>query len=79
MSPDNRSRTEINTAIHRELQKQGIVDKREHAMQVLVPRQELTGADRSWAQRYQPNDGFTIHGHRKKPASKKGSMPVLLP
>jgi hypothetical protein len=56
VSPDNRSRAEINSAIHQELQEQGIVGKWEHTMQVLVQRQELTGANRSWAQRYQPND-----------------------
>lgn len=56
VSPDNRSRAEINTAIHRELQARGVVSKQEYAMQILVPRQELTGADRSWAQRYQAND-----------------------
>jgi conjugative relaxase-like TrwC/TraI family protein len=56
VSPDNRSRAEINIAIHRELQAHGIVGKKEHTLQVLMPRQELTGADRSWAQRYKPRD-----------------------
>jgi ATP-dependent exoDNAse (exonuclease V) alpha subunit len=56
VSPDNRSRGEINAQIHKELQAHGRVDRQEHAMQVLVPRQELTGADRSWVQRYQIDD-----------------------
>ena len=56
VSPDNRSRAEINTEIHRVLQSRGVVAKQEQMMQVLVPRQELTGADRSWAQQYQAND-----------------------
>jgi hypothetical protein len=46
VSPDNRSRTEINQAIHSELQAKGVVGKEEHQTTVLVPRQDLTGADR---------------------------------
>lgn len=42
--------------IHKELQARGLVQKQEHTMRVLVPRQEMTGADRSWAQRYQSDD-----------------------
>ena len=48
-------------------------------MQVLVPRQELTGADRSWAQRYQPNDVLHYSRTSKEPASVEESMPVFLP
>jgi ATP-dependent exoDNAse (exonuclease V) alpha subunit len=56
VSPDNLSRTEINQRIHAELQSRGSVSKEEHFVQTLVPRQEMTGADRSWAQQYQMND-----------------------
>ena len=56
VSPDNLSRTEINQRIHAELQARGIVSKEEHSVQTLVPRQEMTGADRSWAQQYQIDD-----------------------
>src|SRR5271168_1532971 len=56
VSPDNRSRTEINQKIHDELQSRGVVSREEHSVQTLVPRQEMTGADRSWAQQYQVND-----------------------
>jgi ATP-dependent exoDNAse (exonuclease V) alpha subunit len=56
VSPDNRSRTEINERIHAELQARGIVSQREYQVTTLVSRQELTGADRSWAQKYQVND-----------------------
>ena len=72
VSPDNRSRAEINTAIHRELQGQGIVGKQEHTMQVLTPRQELTGADRSWAQRYQLNDVLHYSRTSKETGISKG-------
>lgn len=56
VSPNNRSRTEINQAIHTELQAKGVVSKEEHPTQVLVPLQELTGADRMWAARYNEGD-----------------------
>lgn len=78
VSPDNRSRAEINSAIHRELQGQGIVAKREHTMQVLVPRQELTGADRSWAQRYQPNDVLHYSRTSKETGIGKGEYARVL-
>ncbi|MGO9405274.1 MAG: MobF family relaxase, partial [Terriglobales bacterium] len=56
VSPDNLSRTEINQRIHAELQSRGIVSNEKHSVQTLVPRQEMTGADRSWAQQYQVDD-----------------------
>ena len=56
VSPDNRSRAEINQAIHSELQAKGIVASDEHRVYILVPRQDLTGADRTWAERYNVGD-----------------------
>jgi conjugative relaxase-like TrwC/TraI family protein len=56
VSPDNQSRREINHVIHRERQVVGQVQQEEHQVRVLVPRQELTGADRQWAARYGQGD-----------------------
>jgi ATP-dependent exoDNAse (exonuclease V) alpha subunit len=56
VSPDNQSRTEINQVIHREMQARGQVDHREERLKVLVARQEITGADRQWAEQYQPGN-----------------------
>jgi conjugative relaxase-like TrwC/TraI family protein len=56
VSPDNRSRMEINDRIHVELQGRCLVSGAEHPIQVLVPRQDLTGADRTWAARYDVGD-----------------------
>ncbi len=56
VSPDNRSRTEINQAIHAELRAKGFVGREEHRTEVLVPHQDLTGADRMWAARYSAGD-----------------------
>ncbi|MGC2162267.1 MAG: MobF family relaxase [Silvibacterium sp.] len=56
VSPDNTSRRQINDAVREELQARGIVNKEDRSLRVLVPRQELTGAERRWASRYESND-----------------------
>ena len=53
ISPDNHSRSDINDAIHRVMQQTGQVQVREHQRRVLVPRQNVTGADRQWASQYE--------------------------
>lgn len=72
VSPDNRSRIEINSQIHQELQARGVVDRQEHPMRMLVPRQEMTGADRSWAQRYQIDDILRYSRASKETGIGKG-------
>src|SRR6266404_2278815 len=68
VSPDNQSRMEINRMIHAEMQKTGQVDHRERNVRVLVARQEITGADRQWAEQYEPGNivrytkGSKTHG-----------------
>jgi hypothetical protein len=56
VSPDNQSRQDLNDVIHRTMQREGHVDPEEHRTPVLVPRQEITGADRQWAERCQEGD-----------------------
>jgi conjugative relaxase-like TrwC/TraI family protein len=56
VSPDNQSRQDLNDVIHRVMQAEGHVDPEEHRTPVLVPRQEITGADRQWADRYEEGD-----------------------
>ena len=72
VSPDNRSRTEINERIHAELQARGMVSQRECQVTTLVTRQELTGADRSWAQKYQVNDVLRYSQTSNETGIKKG-------
>src|SRR4029077_16826780 len=45
ISPDNDSRRELNTLIHREMQAHGGVSPEEHKLRLLDSRQEMTGAD----------------------------------
>src|SRR6185437_6904514 len=56
VSPDNASRRAINQAVRQELQALGVVDAKDHSMRVLMPRNDMTGADREWAARYQVGD-----------------------
>jgi len=56
VSPDNASRRAINQAVRSELQARGIVESENHALRVLAPRSDMTGADRAWAARYEVGD-----------------------
>ncbi len=56
VSPDNASRRELNLAVRSELQNKGLVSRDSHSLPILVPRNDLTGADRQWAARYAPGE-----------------------
>jgi ATP-dependent exoDNAse (exonuclease V) alpha subunit len=56
VSPDNASRRELNAAVRQELKTNGTLAPGDHSFRVLVQRQEMTGAERSWASRYEIND-----------------------
>jgi len=72
VSPDNRSRIEINQAIHAELQGCGLVGKEEHKIQALLPRQDLTGPERTWAERYNVGDMLRYARTSKETGIEKG-------
>ncbi len=73
ISPDNRSRAEINERIHGELQRGGLVSREEHSIRTLVPRQDLTGADRTWAERYELGDVLRYSRASKETGIAKGT------
>lgn len=56
VSPDNRSRQEINQAVRVELSANGILSPDERTFQTLSHRSDMTGPDRAWAARYQPSN-----------------------
>jgi conjugative relaxase-like TrwC/TraI family protein len=56
VSPDNASRRELNAAVRQELKANGTIGLEDHRFRILVQRQEMTGAERSWATRYEVND-----------------------
>jgi ATP-dependent exoDNAse (exonuclease V) alpha subunit len=56
VSPDNASRRELNVAVRQELKANGTLAPDDHAIRVLVQRQDMTGAERAWASRYEIGD-----------------------
>jgi conjugative relaxase-like TrwC/TraI family protein len=56
VSPDNASRRQLNVAVRQELKAIGTVGPEDHTFRVLVQRQDMTGAERSWASHYEIND-----------------------
>src|ERR1700685_1542203 len=56
VSPDNASRRELNVAVRQELKANGTIAPEDHTFRVLVQRQDMTGAERSWASRFEVND-----------------------
>jgi ATP-dependent exoDNAse (exonuclease V) alpha subunit len=73
VSPDNASRRAINQAVRQELQALGVLDKDDHAMLVLAPRSDMTGADRAWAARYQAGDVLHYVRGSKEHGIERGS------
>jgi hypothetical protein len=56
VSPDNRSSQEINEAVRNELRERGLLGDRPQVFRTLAHRSDMTGADRTWAARYNPGD-----------------------
>jgi conjugative relaxase-like TrwC/TraI family protein len=56
VSPDNASRRQLNVAVRQELKAIGTVAPQDHTFRVLVQRQDMTGAERSWASHYEIDD-----------------------
>jgi len=73
VSPDNASRRAINQAARQELQALGLVDKTDHAMRVLTPRNDMTGAERAWAAHYQAGDVLHYIRGSKELGIERGS------
>jgi conjugative relaxase-like TrwC/TraI family protein len=72
VSPDNRSRVEINERIRAEMKERGSVSKEEHPIAALVPRQDLTGPERTWAARYEFNDVVRYARASKETGMQRG-------
>jgi conjugative relaxase-like TrwC/TraI family protein len=56
VSPDNASRRELNVAVRQELKANGTLALEDLKFEVLVQRQDMTGAERSWASHYEIDD-----------------------
>jgi conjugative relaxase-like TrwC/TraI family protein len=56
VSPDNASRRALNLAVREELKVKGALAPDNRSFRVYVPRQDMTGAERTWANRYEVGD-----------------------
>ena len=56
VSPDNRSRQQINEAVRTELLQNGTLAEDGQQFRTLAHRSDMTGADRTWAARYDPGN-----------------------
>jgi conjugative relaxase-like TrwC/TraI family protein len=56
VSPDNRSRQQINEAVRAELLQKGVLAADGQTFRTLTHRSDMTGADRTWAARYTTGD-----------------------
>jgi ATP-dependent exoDNAse (exonuclease V) alpha subunit len=56
VSPDNGSRRELNIAVREKLKASGVLAPADHSFPILLQRQDMTGAERAWANQYEIND-----------------------
>ncbi|HKF94920.1 MAG TPA: AAA family ATPase, partial [Gammaproteobacteria bacterium] len=66
ISPANRERCELNSLIHRELQREGIVSSNDQQTTIYVERKDMTGAERSFANSYRPNEDIIRYNSASK-------------
>jgi len=66
VSPRNRERVQLNSLIHRQLQRDGKVSRDDHQMTVYVNRQDMTGTERTFANAYVPGEDILRYNHASK-------------
>jgi conjugative relaxase-like TrwC/TraI family protein len=77
VSPDNASRRELNMAVRQELKANGNVAPVDHSFRVLVQRQDMTGADRAWANHYEAGDVVRYSRGSKSVGIEAGSYATV--
>ncbi|HKU73993.1 MAG TPA: MobF family relaxase [Pyrinomonadaceae bacterium] len=66
ISPANRERAQLNSLIHQQLQHEGKVSRDDHQMNVYVNRQDMTGAVRTFANAYRPEEDIIRYNRASK-------------
>ena len=74
VSPDNRSRQQINEAVRGELQKAGRLAEDGQQFQTLSHRSDMTGPDRTWAAMYRPGDVVQYERGSKAEGIERGAV-----
>jgi ATP-dependent exoDNAse (exonuclease V) alpha subunit len=77
ISPANRERVQLNSLIHRQLQRQGNVSENEYQMKVYVTRSDMTGAERTFANSYRPGEDI-IRYNRNSNKAKIGEYAQVI-
>ncbi len=78
VSPDNRSRQRINEAVRMELLKLGGLAEDGQTLRTLTHRSDMTGADRTWAARYNVGDVLQYNTGSKSEGIERGSFATVL-
>jgi conjugative relaxase-like TrwC/TraI family protein len=77
VSPDNRSRQQINEAVRGELLKTGVLAEDGRQFLTLSHRSDMTGPDRTWAAMYRPGDVVQYERGSKAEGIERGSFGVV--
>ena len=77
VSPDNRSRQQINEAVRDELRKVGKLAGNGQTLRTLTHRSDMTGAERKWAARYNPGDVILYIAGSKAEGIERGSFATV--
>jgi conjugative relaxase-like TrwC/TraI family protein len=77
VSPDNRSRQQINEAVRGELLKAGTLAEDGRQFLTLSHRSDMTGPDRTWAAIYRPGDVVQYERGSKAEGIERGSFGVV--
>jgi ATP-dependent exoDNAse (exonuclease V) alpha subunit len=77
VSPDNRSRQQINEAVRVELWKRGDLAQDGLTLRTLTHRSDMTGADRTWAARYTLGDVLQYTTGSKAGRIERGSFATV--
>ena len=77
VSPDNRSRQQINEAVRGELLKSGALADDGQQFLTLSHRSDMTGPDRTWAAMYRPGDVVQYDRGSKAEGIERGSFGVV--
>jgi conjugative relaxase-like TrwC/TraI family protein len=77
VSPDNRSRQQINEAVRTELRNSGGLAGDGQTLRTLSHRSDMTGTDRTWATRYDPGDVLQYNTGSRAEGIERGSFATV--
>jgi ATP-dependent exoDNAse (exonuclease V) alpha subunit len=66
ISPANRERSQLNSLIHQQLQREGKVSRDDNQMKVYVNRPDMTGTERTFANAYRPGEDVVRYNRASK-------------